>query len=213
MKIVYALCTLVLCFMSVACSTHELTDDSLTSAYAWLDTPPRSHMRKTRPQSTITQWKKGLPPARDESVAISVPSLNRIRHEQRGGSDFSHQRNASPGYFQGYRTSYSGRSRRHNQNCDTRGVSQRQGLVRKVEKVGPSIVPQLSSPLSTRSYSGGPRILPAKGVAIVPVPVPEVSVMWKIELTMADATQQGIGLSGGVRILPITQAWLVNKRK
>ena len=66
-------------------------------------------------------------------------------------------------------TRYLGRSR-HSHHV--RGGS-RSGYVRHVEKVGPSIVPQLSVPLSTRSYSGGPPLLPRVGVAVVPAPTPQ----------------------------------------
>lgn len=172
MKTPCFLCTLVLCFMSVSCVTRELTDHSVSSVYAWLDTPPRPHWRDPRPQSTLTQWKTGLPPARTAVSSVPAPSKNRASHVQRGDSDLSRQKNDSHSYFQGCRTSYSGRSRRHYH--DARVVPQRQGFVRTVEKVGPSIVPQLSAPQSTRSYSGGPGVLPATGTDIVPVPTPQV---------------------------------------
>lgn len=180
MKIVYFLCSLVPCFVSVSCVTQGLTDHRVNDAYAWLDTPPRSHLRDTRPQSTLTQWKTALPPARERGSAVSIPQVNRASVEQREDVGRSRQNYNFHGSTQDNRTSYrgnGGNARRHYQHHDGRGVPQRQGrqgYVRTVEKVGPSIVPQLSAPLSTRSYSGGPRILPATGPPIVPVPTPQV---------------------------------------
>lgn len=180
MKIACFFCALVLCFVSVSCVTQELADPGVSSVYAWLDTPPRPHMRDTRPQSTLTEWKTGLPPRREARVAVrnesqvSQASKHRASNKDRGDSDRSRQNIDSYSYSQGYRTSYAGRSRKYRRHDHGSVAPQRQGFVRTVEKVGPSIVPQLSVPLSTRSYSGGPRILPAIGTAIVPIPTPQV---------------------------------------
>lgn len=179
MKITCFLCALVPCFASISCVTHDLTDQSLTGAYAWLDTPPRAHMRDTRPQSTLTQWKTALPPARATASTVSKASKKRVSIAKREDSDLSRQNYNSASHAQGYRATYAGHSRRHHQphhGFHHKGYAapQRQRFVRTVTKVGPSIVPQLSTPSSTRSYSGGPRILPVRGAATVPVPTPQV---------------------------------------
>ena len=156
--------SLIGCVLSVACVTRQPVAEGVSDA--WLDTPWRPHSQPAGPENGLTHWQAGLPPAR-KAATVAVTS-----QVPRAGTDgvVAAPAPSAQDYFRYgvVHTRYLGRSRRHH---PARGGSQSE-YVRQVEKVGPSIVPRLTVPLSTRSSSGGPALLPRVGVAIVPVPTP-----------------------------------------
>jgi len=165
MKTACILFSLVGCVLSVACVTRKPVEKGVSDA--WLDTPRRPHSQLAGPKNGLTHWKTGLPPARKAAAVSQTP---RAGKDWRAGGGVTAPAPSieSSSRYGVVHTRYLDRSRYHHH---VRGGSQ-SGYVRHVEKVGPSIVPQLSVPLSTRSYSGGPPLLPRTGVAIVPVPTP-----------------------------------------
>ncbi len=160
--------SLIGCVLSVACVTRQPVAEGVSDA--WLDTPWRPHSQPAGPENGLTHWKAGLPPAR-KAAAVAITS--QVPGEEKDGRADGVVTAPAPPAQDFFRygvvhTRYLGRSRRHH---PVRGNPQSE-YVRQVEKVGPSIVPRLTVPLSTRSSSGGPALLPRVGVAIVPVPTP-----------------------------------------
>lgn len=162
----YATC--LTCVLSVSCTTlttQEWVSEGVSDA--WLDTPARVPSGPTRPQSELTHWKTGLPPARQAAVAAVQASspVSPRRRDDLVVSPPSSSSYQTAGHWVG-NTRYLGGS---SNPPHYKGIAQRQPFVRTVKKVGPSIVPQLDIPQSTRTLSGGPRVLPRTGVPVVPV--------------------------------------------
>lgn len=163
----YFILTAAVCGLLASCATSDYQASGVSDA--WLDTPERVSDAPKLPQSTLTHWKTGLPSAehvraitrqRNEVVrpVVSTHRKEKDRDRRRADDDYYRAPRVS-GYWVASPHRY-----RHNHHRRT----SRPPYTRTVEKVGPSIVPQPEVPLSTRSYTGGPRLLPRTGVSIVP---------------------------------------------
>ncbi len=159
--------------LSVGCVARQPV--ALGVSDAWLNTPWRAHSQPVGPKNGLTHWKVGLPPVRKAATVALRPQAARAGKGGRDGHADGLVAAPTPSAVDSFgygvvHTRYRGRPGRHHH---VRGDSQ-SDYVRQVEKVGPSIVPRLRVPLSTRSSSGGPALLPRVGVAIVPAPPPRI---------------------------------------
>lgn len=162
--------TISCCFVSCSVSDYHAVGVS----DAFLDTPVRKSDVPYFAQSSTSDWKTGLPSA---DYVASLRQQRQLVGQPKAVSAPPASVNAE--YREGYYPVRTHRVVRHHIAPHYYGKKKyrkygghhhvkRTPHVRTVEKVGPSIVPQPPLPSSTRSYTGGPRILPRRGVAVVP---------------------------------------------
>ncbi|MFK7912144.1 MAG: hypothetical protein AB8F34_16325 [Akkermansiaceae bacterium] len=152
--------------VSCATSNYEATGVS----DIWLDTPVRKSDAPKRPQSTLTDLKISLPSVAHVSSLKKQPWPSRVSTRD---SEIEIAQADAPRQLEDIERSLNGvaASRYYSDRQHSYPInSPRPPYERKVEKVGPSIVPRPPVSLSTRSYTGGSRILPRRGVSIVPTP-------------------------------------------
>lgn len=156
----------------VSCATSDYTATGVSDA--WLDTPVRAPGAPGRPQSTLADLNTGLPsaaPVRAISQQRTEPPpaapACTERHAEAPRRHAEAPRHVDRGYTGGGYWAASTYRHHHGRHPHSHGVA-RPGYTRTVEKVGPHILPQPPVPLSTRSYTGGPRLLPRTGAGFVP---------------------------------------------